>query len=260
MIWDLHCHFSNYGGRTPEESMAEVIRLGDRMGIDRFCIYLGYGREQNPNPQELRSHNDAVLRALDHWRDRAFGFVYLNPNFPEESLRELDRCIRDGPMVGVKLWIAARASSPKLDPIIERASALHAVIFQHTWLKTNGNFPGESTPMELATLAARHPKVPIICGHTGGNWELGIRAVRSSPNVSIGIAGSDPTNGFVEMAVRELGAGRVIWGSDSGGRSLASQLSKVVGSTVPEAAKQLILGENLKRMLMPILQAKGIRV
>jgi predicted TIM-barrel fold metal-dependent hydrolase len=260
MIWDLHCHFSGYAGSTPEEGMAAVIRLGDRMGIDKFCIYLGYGREQNPNPVQMRAHNDAVLRALDHWRDRAFGFVYLNPNYLEESLKEFDRCVRDGPMVGVKLWIAKRCSAPELDPIVERAGKMHAVIFQHTWHKTTGNEPGESTPADMAALAARHPTTPIICGHTGGNWEIGIRTVRAQKNVSVDLAGSDPCNGFVEMAVRELGPERIIWGSDSSGRSLGSQLSKVTGSTVPESAKKLILGENLKRMMMPILTAKGFRV
>ncbi len=65
-------------------------------------------------------------------------------------------------------------------------------------------------------------------------------------------------NGFVEMAVRELGAERIIYGSDSGGRSFASQLAKVYGARIPEAARRLILGENLKRLMMPILKAKGI--
>ena len=163
-------------------------------------------------------------------------------------------------MVGVKLWTARRAREPELDPIIERAAAAKAVIFQHTWLKTGGNLPGESTPMDLAELARRHPSVPIICGHTGGDWERGIRAIRDIKNLSADLAGSDPTAGFVEMAVRELGAERVIYGSDTGGRSFASQLGKVMGAEIPEAARRLILGENLKRMMTPILQAKGVRV
>ena len=62
------------------------------------------------------------------------------------------------------------------------------------------------------------------------------------------------------MAVRELGPERVLYGSDAGGRSFASQLSKVDGASIPEAAKKLILGENLKRMLAPIFKRKGIEV
>ena len=40
------------------------------------------------------------------------------------------------------------------------------------------------------------------------------------------------------MAVRELGAERVIYGSDAGGRSFATQLAKVHGADIPRNAKQ----------------------
>jgi predicted TIM-barrel fold metal-dependent hydrolase len=213
----------------------------------------------NATPEQFRFENDQVLESLKGHHDRAFGFVYLNPNFVSESLQEFDRCVRDGPMVGVKLWVGARANQPELDPIIERAASHKAVIFQHTWIKTYGNQTGESTPMDLVELARRHPKVPMICGHTGGNWELALRAIRGTPTLSADLAGSDPTSGYTEMGVRELGAERVIYGSDPGIRSFASQLAKVFGANIPERAKALILGENLRNMMLPILKAKGIK-
>ncbi|MEP7365923.1 MAG: amidohydrolase, partial [Acidobacteriota bacterium] len=70
--------------------------------------------------------------------------------------------------------------------------------------------------------------------------------------------GSNPTSGFVEMAVRELGAARVIYGSDVGGRSFASQLSKVLSARISDAEKELILGGNLRRLLEPVLRLKGM--
>lgn len=240
--------------------MAHLIRCADRMGIDRVCVYMGFPMLVDPTPEQLRAQNDQVLQAMSHWHDRAFGFVYLSPHHLQASFDELNRCVRDGPMVGVKLWVARRANLEALDPIIERAAALKAVIFQHTWIKTNGNLPGESTPMDLAELARRHPATQIICGHTGGNWELGIRAIRGVKTLYSDTAGSDPTAGFVEMAVRELGPERVIYGSDVGGRSFASQLGKVMSVNLPEAARKMVLGENLRRLMMPILQAKGIRL
>lgn len=260
MIWDLHCHLGSFHGRTPEEKMTEMVRYADRMGIDRLCVYMGYPLDNDPSPEALRAQNDQVIQGLSHWHHRAFGFVYLNPHHVDFSLRELDRCVRDGMMVGVKLWVAQRASAPELDAIVERAAALRAVIFQHTWFKVNGNLPGESTPLDVAELARRHPTVPIICGHTGGDWERGIRAVRELKNVSLDLAGSDPTAGYVEMAVREVGPERVIYGSDVGGRSFGSQLGKVMGANIPEEARRLILGENLRRMMTPILKAKGVRL
>ena len=239
--------------------MAQLIRYADRMGIARLCVFMGMKWSYDPSPEDFRRQNDEVLQALSHWHHRAFGFAYVNPKYGKESLAELDRCIRDGPMVGVKLWVALHANAPELDPIVQRATELKAVVFQHTWIKSTGNLPGESTPMDLAALAARHPGASLICGHAGGDWEQGIRAVRAQRHVSVDLGGGDPVAGVTEMAVRELGADRVLFGSDAGGRSFASQLAKVQGADVSEEAKRLILAGNLKRLLAPILKAKGVR-
>ena len=154
--------------------------------------------------------------------------------------------------------MALRCNASELDPIISRAAELKAVIFQHTWLKITGNLPGESTPFDLVQLAARHPNATLICGHSGGDWERGLRVIRPHKHVFADLAGGDPTAGITEMAVRELGAERVIYGSDVAGRSFASQLAKVHGATISDDAKRLILGENLRRLLGPILKRKGM--
>ena len=257
-IWDLHCHLSGVPGKTPEERLAQLLLAADRVGIERLCVYMGMSWSQDPSPDDLRRQNDDVLQAIAQHPDRAFGFVYLNPKHVEASLAELERCVAQGPMVGIKLWVAQRAHAPELDPIIKRAAELKAVILQHTWFKVGENYPGESTPSEFVQLVERHPGMPFICGHTGGDWELGIRAIRHLKNVYADLAGSDPVAGFTEMAVRELGAERVIYGSDAGGRSFASQLAKVHGAELPDSAKKLIFSENLKRLMQPILTAKGI--
>ena len=208
VIWDLHCHFSGVPGRTPVERIEQLLVYADRLGIERLCLYMGMTWSRNPTPELLRKENDQVLEALGRFPERLFGFAYVSGEHPEASLAEIDRCVRDGPMVGIKLWVAKHCNAPELDPIIDRAAALKAVIFQHTWIKTDGTtYPGESSPDDLVALAKRHPGVPLICGHTGGRWELGIRTVREYKQISIDLAGSDPTNGFVEMAVRELGPG-----------------------------------------------------
>jgi predicted TIM-barrel fold metal-dependent hydrolase len=259
-IWDLHCHLSGVPGRTPDELMAALVARANRMGIERLVVFMGYPMVMDPSAAELRRQNDQVLQALSHWHHRAFGFAYVSPNHVEASLREIDRCVRDGPMVGIKLWVAHRCNDPVIDPIIARAGELKAAIYQHTWIKAGGGFPGESLPGDLVALAARHPNTPLICGHTGGNWELGIRTVRATPNISIDLAGSDPTSGFVEMAVRELGPRRIIYGSDVGGRGFASQLAKVRSAALSPADRRAILGGNLRAMLAPILRAKGVAI
>ncbi|QDT80739.1 Amidohydrolase [Gimesia maris] len=260
MIWDLHCHLSGVDGKTVDERIAQLMVYADRMGVERLIFFMGWPFLTDPTPEQFRKQNDQVLQAISHWHNRAFGFVYLNAKYVEESISELDRCVKNGPMIGVKLWVASRCNDPEIDPIIKRAAELNALIYQHTWYKTGGNLIGESTPGDLALMAKRHPDVPLICGHTGGDYELGLRAIQDSPNVYAGIGGSDPTAGITEMAVRTLGADRVLYGSDIGGRSFSSQLAKVQGADIPEVSRRLILGGNLKRLLTPILKEKGIKV
>jgi uncharacterized protein len=53
---------------------------------------------------------------------------------------------------------------------------------------------------------------------------------------------------------------RLPYSSDAGGRSFSSQLAKVFSVAIPKSAMKLILGENRKRLMLPILKAKGIKV
>lgn len=258
-IWDAHVHLSGVAGAV-EQRVDQLLVHADRLGIKRLVVFMGTTFTADPSPERLRQENDEVLRAIAHAPRRVLGFVYLNPKHVDESLDEMDRCICRGPMVGVKLWIAIRCHEPELDPLVRRAVELKVPLLQHTYWKNEGNLPGESNPLELVALATRHPDASFICAHTGSDWERGIRAIRRARNVSAEISGSDPTSGFVEMAVRELGPERVVFGSDAGGRSFASQLAKVTSADLPESARRMILGENLRRLLAPALDRKKVAI
>ena len=173
----------------------------------------------------------------------------LNPNLLSHSLRQLDERVANGPFVGIKLWVAMCCDHANADAICERAAQLRAPILQHTFFRTGGNLPGESSPDDIAALAVRHPEVTFIAAHAGLNWERGIRAVADQPNVFVDTCGFDPEAGFTEMAARWLGAERVVYGSDAAGRSFASQLSKVLGADITEAERDLILSSNMRRVL-----------
>ena len=274
-IWDLHCHpdGDRVPGRTFQEKIENLLQISGRMGIERLCMFLRVG--------ETVSERD-VLEALKRYPDKLFGFVWLSlwKDTVQTNIDKLNRWIADGPMIGMKLaGVDGVCSLPVYDPVFERAAELRAVIFVHAWFKTGAGLiypnagpvtevppvlPGglyttnESTPRDVAALASRRPATPLICGHAGGDWELGVRAVRDAKNVLVGISGSFPTRGMVEMAVRELGTERVIYGSDVPGFS--SQLSKVHGAAISDADKQLIFSGNLQRIMTPILNAKGISV
>lgn len=181
-IWDVHSHLEALPGNTPEERMEILVRDMDRLGIERLMLSQGFGEfEMRATPEQIRIENNRIVRAVKHAPGRAYGSLFLNPRNGASCLEEFDRCIRDGPMVMIgELETDVRCNSPLLDPIVERAVSMGVPILQHTWTVTLGDGPDDSRPADLVELAARHPEANFICGHTGGNWELGIRTIRNS--------------------------------------------------------------------------------
>src|SRR6185369_10969736 len=117
-------------------------------------------------------------------------------------------------MVGIKLWVAVKASDPRVRAIAEHAVKLDVPLLQHVWIKAGGNFPGESTPDDVADLARAVPHARIIMGHLNGGGLRGIEAIAPYPNVVAETGGSEPERGIIEEAVRRLGSKRVVFGSD----------------------------------------------
>lgn len=262
-IWDSYF--------TPSDSrlVAEIERtlpLLEEVGFRRLCVFLnvGLGTADPASEKEVRANPEAILEPLKRWPDRLLGLIQLNANDVRGSLDALNRWLRDGPMIGVYFPGGRRGSlacsHPNYDPIVRRITELGGMIMQHNWFKTGGKEdPGASTPAELAELAARHPEQAFISAHAGGEWEKGIRAVRGMPNILVETSGFDPTAGFIEMAVRELGAERIVFGSHHPSRSLGTELGKILGAQITERDRHLILGENLRRLLAPILRKKGLQ-
>jgi len=264
-VWDSY--FTPSGADRDGTQLVRNIEAAlptlDKAAIRRFCLFLNVGLDNADTATEarLREHPEDVLKPLERWPDRALGLVKLNVSEVRRSLDAIDRWIGDGPLVGVYLAGGDRGSLPCSHPnyfsLVERVARYRGLIMQHTWFKTGGKeSPGASTPAELAELARRYPQIEFVCAHAGGEWEQGLRAVRGCPNILVETSGFDPTAGFLEMAVRELGAKRIVFGSHLPGRSLGTEYGKIFGAALSENERRLILGDNLRRLLGPILRAK----
>ena len=102
--------------------MTALVRWADRLGIERLLLSQGYSAQLHPTPDQFREENDRVMRAVRHFLDRSYGSVYLSPAYPEFSVQEFDRCVRDGPMVSVgEIEADKPCSVPEMDLIVERA-------------------------------------------------------------------------------------------------------------------------------------------
>jgi len=268
-IWDSHFHGFN-GSKTPIAQFRANAFYVERMGIERsISLEIGGTLADPMTPAPFDDEVRAILMAEQH---NLSGITPIDPGFPDESCAKMEKWIRNGPCIGIKYVggnkLGIPCSHPNNDPIIRLAAELDATIYVHTWLKIGGtprlpgrdNNPGESTPMELVALAKRFPNVRFICGHSGGDWELGIRAVREQKNVLLEFAGSDPHSGSVDFAVKELGVDRIVWGGHGPSRSYATEFGKVLDADLSRADRMKIFGGNFRRLAAPIFRRKGLKI
>ncbi|MCI0360501.1 MAG: amidohydrolase family protein [Planctomycetaceae bacterium] len=269
-IWDIHYHgFFGGGIRQHEENLFYV----ERMGIERMLSLDIAGSATDPLGTSIADEKKREIREyLEKHADRVSGLIPIDPSQPVESCRKMEEWIRRGPCIGIKYYGGnpggVVCSHQDNDAIIRLAAELNAVIYIHTWMKIGGqprrpggdNERGESTPMDVAQLAERFPTVPLICGHSGGDWELGVRAVRPHENVYIEFSGSDPHSGQVDFTVRELGASRLIWGGHGPSRSYSTELSKVLDADLTGDQRMQIFGGNLRRIAAAIFRKKGYKL
>lgn len=251
-IFDAHVHMARHVApwRT-DDSPADMVAAARRWGITRQIVMsLGNtGYIVYPTPQELREANSHVIELMAQFPGEVIGFCYVSPQHPTESLEEIRRCVAEGPMPGIKLWVATKASDPAVDPILREAARLGVPVLQHAWYKTTGNMADESSPADVADMARRHPDVTIQMAHLNGGGERGVQDIAPYGNIIVDTSGGEPEAGLLEYAVAELGAERIVFGSDAPGRDYSVQLGKVLGADLTEEQRRLILSANMLRIL-----------
>ncbi len=256
---DFHAHL--WARPDAEEAILASAR---RHSVDLVCLSaIG---SYTPDHEEIVQLNARTERAIRTWPETYIGFVYVNPLHGEQALEDIDRAVagalalpcpsgrgqgegRAAGMRGIKLWVSCLADDPAVHPIAERAIELGWPILQHAWHKWTGNLPGESDPTDVAKLAQRFPDLKLVMAHVGGDWEYGLKAVRRCENVWVDTSGSIADSGMIETCVNELGAERVVWGTDMPGADLLYTLAKIEGAAIPDSAKERILGGNAAGLL-----------
>jgi predicted TIM-barrel fold metal-dependent hydrolase len=241
-------------GHTSVEDRTSAARLASaaaEMGVRRVVLLgdvLAFG--YHPTPEQIRIINDATIADVAAFPDLYVGLCYLSPEHdPDFLAAEAERCIRGHGLKGVKLEATVRARDARLDPIMEALRRLGGYLAHHAWYQADPPLDAESTPADIAHLAARFPDVPIQMAHLGGARVRGILDIRPYPNVVVDTSGSQPMGEMIEYAVRTIGADRIVYGSDVPGRDFSAQLGRVWGARLGEADLHRILHRNAERLL-----------
>jgi predicted TIM-barrel fold metal-dependent hydrolase len=248
---DIHTHPILRDDKRGRAGADELIARAKKHGIRHIVVLgdvLAYGR--SPTEKQLRRINSDTFWLMQHHPGFVTGFCHLNPTLGERAVRrESDRCLERG-FRGFKLEIANNARDACMAPLMHQAQRYGIPVLQHAWSMTNiRQRTFHTDPEDVATLARRWPDVRIIMAHLTGCGVRGVLAVKRFPNVVVDTSGAAPEAGIVEFAVEQLGAERVLYGSDVPIRDFGVALARITGSRLNAEAKKRILHDNAAALL-----------
>jgi predicted TIM-barrel fold metal-dependent hydrolase len=288
-INDAHCHF--FSSRflellVPEGGGADATarRLGwDRPGTagelaDRWAAELETnGIARAVLIASAPGDEESVAHAVARHPSRFVGFFMFNPLAPDADAR-LARGLGEQKLRGVCLFPAMhgyRLDDQRVERVFEAAAPHGAAVFAHCGVLTIGvrtmlGLPTRfdlrlGSPLALASVASRHPKVPVIIPHFGAGFlREALMALDQCATIHLDTSSSNSWTRFHPgltlddafwHALEVAGADRLLFGTDSsffprGWQrpifDVQQQILEKLG--VSEAERAKIFGRNFERL------------
>ena len=249
---DAHCH--------PQDDLVKQLEIADRLGISKMQIsspVTNFSGIEPEGPEQVRKHNDIVLKAMKQYPDRFIGFFTLNPKYPKESIEEMKRCVDLG-MAGYKGYIQVKVNDPLYYPVIEKLIELKMLVFMHAFCQLGmagyrmkydiGRFPDTTLPEDMVDAAKRYPEAMFHFAHIagGGDWEYECKMLKQCPNIYVDTGGSNNEENIIDFAISHLGEDRIFFGTDD---CYHHGVGKVLASDATESQKQKIFFDNYNNIL-----------
>lgn len=248
MIIDADTHITPTGeGMFIEELIASM----DKAGVDKALTWL-----QPPYMRNIEKLNEYVYKATKAYPDRILGFGWADPNFGFEKAKNcVKTCIYEYGFFGVKLNGCQNSfyiDNPKIVlPIIDEIAKTGKILALHV-----GADGYEYThPFRVAKIARLYPEMNILMVHMGGAGipnlsKACVEIAQEYKNITL--IGSTISPKDVLYAIKELGAQRICFGSDSPFEFMHVEVAKyqaLLDGEVSEADKHDIMAGNIMRLL-----------
>ncbi len=241
MIIDGHVHIGTSVFFHMQAGADDLLRLADRAGFDRIFV-----TELNALFYDMSEGNDALAAEIAPHPDRMIGYASIpTPRFGKRAVEEIRRCRERHGFRGVKIYSHPEATIAEAGtyPLLEVAAELGMVVL------------GQTTPDECDHLMAAVPQARLVMAHMGGHpyaygdWHRAVAVAKKRENLLLDTASSQIDNGMIEYAVAQLGADKILFGSDMPLLDPHTQLAKIRGAEIGDADKAKILGGNLRLLL-----------
>ena len=244
-VVDMHCHVDRWG--RPQMDPARMLPVMDAAGVDRACLNCIFHGD-------ARRGNDTVVRFAEQHPERFVQVAFVTPHYPEEAIKELERCFDELGMKFLKIYpdyFGKPSDDPGYFPIYEWLNDRGLAVMSHPTIMLD---PARTSMLKrYAALSERFPRVKWVFAHAGGagskRLEGAIEAALELPSVYLETATSDADAGAFEFLVDSVGADRVLYGSDMPLFDARNQVARIATADISDEAKRMILGGNAIRLL-----------
>ncbi len=253
-VFDSHVHIPGEDGRILQWAPAtrdtdQMVAYLDRLGIAGAILMPALTGKARSHDDLAKGHRE-VARMMDKYPGRFTGGVVVDPRWPDEALAEMNYCRRELNFACLGECAAYmggyKYDSPGFEAMIREAIKLDMFINIHC------------SPQEMDGFAGKFPQATFVYPHfpdmNGLGPLMGMLTRRS--NVYFDICGSQYVRmGLVEMVVRAIGAGRVMFGSDYTICDPSTVMARVAYADISEDDKAQIFS----RTALKLLEDRGVQ-
>lgn len=248
LVIDCHAHLGPHAqidcsrGKCWEE---DLLALMDVCGISKSIVSV-----VEACWRDAPRGNDRMAEIVAAHPGRFVGYTCVHARYSEEEmLGQLEKHLVRGNHKGIKIHPATNnypANGPRYRPVWEFANERALPVLSHTWQGEPQDEPSIFVP-----IAREFPRVRVILGHSGGSLdgnEAAIEAAKQAPNIYLDLCCSLMPDGIIERMVKEVGADRVLFGTDASFFDSRGKIGQVAAARISDDDKRKILGLNAKRL------------
>jgi predicted TIM-barrel fold metal-dependent hydrolase len=248
-IFDAHLHVPSGNGENFQwhlvtRNMPEFVAYLDKCGVRRGVISSS-GSNKAQAPDDYRNGNREVAGYVDRYKGRFRGSCVITPFRIDEALREIEDCRTKYGFVWLgefcNYMTGYRYDTPEWEQVMRLATKLKYVVQIH------------ANTQEMQYLAEKYPETTIVFPHLGGSAKdifARIDLIARHRNTYIDLSGSGIERvGILERAVKEIGADRVLYGSDFTINDPSAVIARVKNAFLTSDDREKILYRNVERLL-----------
>jgi hypothetical protein len=177
-------------------------------------------------------------------------WVIVNPLEPK-TYDQAERMLLHPRCVGIKIHPEEHCY-----PIRQHGRAIFEFAAKHKAIVLTHSGEKNSLPADCVPFLNDFPEARLILAHLGCGWDGDpthqVRAIQASKRGNIWVDTSSASNilpGLVEWAVKEIGAERLLYGTDTPLYSVPMQRARIDHAEISDKAKRLILRGNAVKLL-----------